>query len=364
LVKRLNIAVIGGGVFGALAAIRLAEAGRRVSLFERNRELFRGASTNANRLHLGYHYPRDEDTARQCMLGYDAFRAAFPEAVLEGVRNTYFIARHGSLVSPEQYLAFCDRLSLPYGLVDLAAYQPAIANVAMGIQTEETIYDAAVLSVLLERRLRELGVGIRCDSDIVDVVRNAGSFTLRTASDRYGGFDGVVNCAYADINRLTEGLGHEPASRQYEYTAVPVVEIEFPATASITVLDGPFVSLLPFGGGNRYLMYHVDHSVIARSDDILMDRAWLDAAASPFATVDQRLWFEKHVEACATFIPALLDARLTGIAQGPRMVLANREHDDGRPSFITEHRPGYVSVFAGKLDHSIWVADAVARTFA
>ena len=130
------------------------------------------------------------------------------------------------------------------------------------------------------------------------------------------------------------------------------------------MLDGPFVSLLPFGGRNHYLMYHVDHSVIARSDDVLMDRAWLDAATSPFAAVDQRLWFEKHVDACATFIPALRDARLKGVAQGPRMVLTNRDHDDARPSFTTEYEPGYVGVFAGKIGHSTWIADAVVEAFA
>jgi len=45
----MNIAVIGGGVFGAVTAIKLAEMGRLVSLFERRPALMQAASFNANR---------------------------------------------------------------------------------------------------------------------------------------------------------------------------------------------------------------------------------------------------------------------------------------------------------------------------
>ena len=41
------------------------------------------------------------------------------------------------------------------------------------------------------------------------------------------------------------------------------------------------------------------------------------------------------------------------------MVLADHEQSDARPSFITHHQPGYVSVFSGKIDHATWIADAI-----
>jgi hypothetical protein len=45
--------------------------------------------------------------------------------------------------------------------------------------------------------------------------------------------------------------------------------------------------------------------------------------------------------------------------QGPRMVLADREDTDARPSFVTLHEPGYMSVFSGKIDHCFWIAEEV-----
>ena len=65
----LEVAVIGAGVFGVVTALRLAAAGHRVTLFARAAELLRGASGHANRVHQGYHYPRHEPTARQCLAG-------------------------------------------------------------------------------------------------------------------------------------------------------------------------------------------------------------------------------------------------------------------------------------------------------
>ena len=46
----MDIAIIGGGVFGVMTAIKLAETGQAVTLFERLPGLMQGASINANRV--------------------------------------------------------------------------------------------------------------------------------------------------------------------------------------------------------------------------------------------------------------------------------------------------------------------------
>jgi hypothetical protein len=57
----------------------------------------------------------------------------------------------------------------------------------------------------------------------------------------------------------------------------------------------------------------------------------------------------------------LREGRIKGFVQGPRMVLAHREDTDARLSVVTQHETGYISVFAGKVDHCTWVAEDVAR---
>ena len=77
-----KIAVIGCGIFGAMIALKLQEEGHEVSIYERLSEPLLGASfNNQNRLHLGFHYPRDINTAKQCIKGFDDFLSTFPECL-------------------------------------------------------------------------------------------------------------------------------------------------------------------------------------------------------------------------------------------------------------------------------------------
>lgn len=359
----LEVAVIGAGVFGVVTALRLAAAGHGVTLFDRAAELLRGASGHANRVHQGYHYPRHEPTARQCLAGQRPFAAAFAAALLPGVTNDYFIAEAGSLTGPAAFLAFCDRLGLPYRLVDPEAASPRMQQVSLGLRTDEGLFDAAILRRLLLERLGRSGVALRLGSEVGQLARRGTGFAL-TAGGETLAADAVVNCGYAEINRLTARLGHPIPPRQYEYTVAPVIAPPWPGPASVTVMDGPFFSLLPMDRDGRHLLFHVDHSVVARSDAPLLDPAWLAPATAPFQAARGEALFQRVLGSASAFLPALRDARLLGFLQGVRMVLANHEDSDARPSFVTRHEPGYLTVFAGKIDHCLEVADQVVTLLA
>jgi glycine/D-amino acid oxidase-like deaminating enzyme len=358
----MRVAVVGGGAFGVMTAIRLAELDQDVTLFERKPSLMQGASRSGNRLHLGFHYPRDEETIRQCIRGYEKFRSDFESCILTGVKNAYFIACEGSLTSPHDFLKFCDDFGLPYRPIDPGAFIPAVHNVDLGVLTEEVMYDPDGLRRLMVARLDRSGARSRLCSDVSNITReDDGSFAISTGDGGKSRFDAVVNCTYSDVNRLTAQLGHEIGAYQYEYTAAPIIELDLPELCSITVLDGDFMSLLPYGGAGQYLLFHVQHSVIARDDTLFMNPRWLDFDTAPFASLDEEAWFERLLDSCTRFVPALRQARLKEIRQAPRMVLANAEDTDARPSIVTLREPGYVTVFCGKIDHCTWVADEVAQ---
>ena len=71
----MKIAIIGAGWFGCHIGHELLKEGHKVTIFEREKELFNGASgNNQNRLHLGYHYPRSNLTRVQSKKGFNIFK--------------------------------------------------------------------------------------------------------------------------------------------------------------------------------------------------------------------------------------------------------------------------------------------------
>lgn len=356
-----RVGVVGGGIFGCTIALSLAEAGLQVLLLESKPQIMEGASkNNQNRLHLGFHYPRDLATALQCARGFQRFVDAFPESIACDFPNAYFIAASGSLTSPDEYLGFCEKAGLSYSLLDLPAYPTEIRDCALGLLCNEAVYDCAVLKkVLLSRISASARIELRCGTEVVAINPAGGSYGLQLqGSGETLSVAAVVNCSYADINRLTAQCGHPLRECQFEYTVVPIIELDIPKQG-ITIMDGPFLTLLPFGKTDSFLLYHVRHTVVATEVGLLLNPAWRHPETAPFAVLDPREFFETMKRAASRFVPALTRARLTGFLQGPRMVLAYRDEDDARPSIVHDYGRGYLTVFSGKIDHCLEVAEEI-----
>ena len=357
-----RVAVIGCGIFGSLIALRLAEKGAKVSVYERlNNGLLGASANNQNRLHLGFHYPRDDLTALQCIKGFGSFRTVFEDSILESFPNAYFIANSGSLTTPTDYLEFCKRLNLSYELINLDDFFININDVALGVMTNEVVYDCNILRKNILNKLSLAKVFPNFNCEITKISYFNEQFTLIANNDLICNFDYVVNCTYANINFLTAQLGYEVPVYQYEYTIVPIIEWNQDAVG-LTIMDGKYMTVLPYGKSGKFLLYHVEHTVIASVIADQIPFSWLNPETSPSKDLDLMKLFEKIIFSCAKFIPNLISAKLVGFLQGPRVVLANRDNTDARPSIINHYDSGYFSVFTGKIDHCIWVADDIAST--
>ena len=107
-----KIAIIGGGLFGLTNYIVLKQKKYDCTLFEKNKDILLGASTNnLNRVHFGYHYPRDNQTAKQSYKGFVNFKKFFYGSIFTNFKNYYFIAKK-SKVNLKKYLNFCKKNNL------------------------------------------------------------------------------------------------------------------------------------------------------------------------------------------------------------------------------------------------------------
>ena len=147
---------------------------------------------------------------------------------------------------------------------------------------------------------------------------------------------------------------------QYEYTLVPIIKwLDRPV--GITIMDGSFMTVLPYGLSSKSLLYHVEHTVIKTEFSEKLNEDWLSPATSPASIIDKEKHFQKILDACLEFVPQLKNAELVGFLEGPRVVFAGKDSTDERPSIINKlDKDGFYSIFSGKIDHSIWVADHVS----
>lgn len=357
-----RVAVIGAGVFGCNVALAIANAGYNVILFERLPAILMGTSkNNTNRVHQGFHYPRDIKTAAECRDSYSRFETEFHETLLDDYPTLYCIAEKNSLTSKEEFIKFCDFLGLSYSVIDLNRFSVRIDGCNFAITCKETIIDSDILrNILISKIKKNKNVKLFCNTEVVAIKKNTHQYelTLQSKTKSKQSFDAVINCSYANINTLTEQLGYEIRDSQYEYTVVPIIDLDFP-TAAITIMDGPFMTVFPHGKTKQFLLYHVDYSVIKTDINKILNHDWLDPQKSPFMNIDKNRHFEKILKACTDFVPALAEAKLCGYLESPRMVLPKHEQDDARPSFINDYGNGYLTVFSGKIDRSLSIADSV-----
>ena len=358
--KNVDIVIIGCGIFGAEISLMASNLGLSVKVFEANEDILLGASmNNQNRLHLGFHYPRDIETGIQSIRGFNSFKKKYERCIQSNFLNTYFIADNNSLTNFDKYLNFCTQLGVPFKKINSDDLPIKTKGVKKGISCNEVVYDCDLLREIVKENIKNNNIDISLVTRVVEISKKNNVFNIKTHSGDEIEAQVVVNATYGASNYLTEQLGILVPERQYEYTVVPIIELDIDKIG-ITIMDGPFLTILPHGKSNNFLLYHVDLSVIASEVRTKLDLNWLSKKTSPLSKINKQKYFDTMIDECKKLIPVLENSKLIDFLEGPRMVLPRRDHSDARPSLITETN-NYIEVFSGKIDHSIWVAEEISK---
>jgi glycine/D-amino acid oxidase-like deaminating enzyme len=89
-----KIAVAGAGIYGATAAIRLAEQGHQVHLFDPLGVLRAASAINQYRVHAGYHYPRSAETITEIAEARAEFTQVFADSIVRNSQHYYAIPKN------------------------------------------------------------------------------------------------------------------------------------------------------------------------------------------------------------------------------------------------------------------------------
>ncbi|HET9521724.1 MAG TPA: FAD-dependent oxidoreductase [Candidatus Limnocylindrales bacterium] len=342
------MAVVGGGIFGTTAAIELAADGHRVELFERAADLLLAASgINQYRLHRGYHYPRSTETALDCRNSEPEFRAAFPEAVVDGAEHFYAIAARDSLTSPEDYLAFCRSLDLEYKIEP----SPVVRRdgVSLSVRVRESLFDPTILRRLVWQGLEAAGVVVHLDAEIT--------------ADDLDPFDHVVIATYGGVNRLLPD-GAVKQAYQFEVCEKPVIRLPGRYRGqSVVVMDGPFMCFDPLGSSDLFVIGNVVHAIhhvsVGQVPEVPDEfNGLLDAgiiAAPRITNID------RFIASGSELFEQFEEAEHVGSMFTIRAVLPGVDVTDARPTLVREIDDRTITVFSGKIDTCIRAAKETAR---
>lgn len=351
--------VIGGGFYGLSVGAYLAGARRfrRVLLVERERELMgRASMRNQARIHAGYHYPRSLTTARRSRVNAPRFLREHARAVVSNGVSLYAVARRDSRVTASQFERFCATVG-----AHLSPAPPALESLFEGrlvervYLAEESVFDASLLRREAEEELARLGVEVRLGTRAGAVRRTPAGLEveLHPAS---GPGDGVresartvFDCAYSGLNRI--GGDFAGASTRIKHELAELALLRVPAVlrgCGVTLMDGPFFSLLPHPPSGGHALSHVRYTP---------HTAWEDApGVDPYQRLDCRPGPSRAgrmLRDATRYLPVLGRAVVTGSVYEVKTVLLKNESDDGRPVLFESVAtlPGMYLVLGGKIDN-------------
>lgn len=250
--------VVGGGFFGIMVALHFARRGQKTLLLEKRAGLIQRASANNQaRIHVGYHYPRSFLTASRSRELQKRFIADFPGCVSHSFRSLYGIARKGSHVSADFFEKFSKRIGASLHDVpdDLKGFLSADEIEGQWL-TEEKCFDYQRIRMELEQRILTAGVQIRLSSKVdsistgprLSVVSDGNVITSKT----------VVIACYANTNRILAASRLPLIPFRQELVEMALVEVPKPLKeVGITIMDGPFWSLMPYPSLGLHTLSHV-----------------------------------------------------------------------------------------------------------
>ena len=365
--ETVDLIIFGAGLFGCHAALHFAQQGRRVLLVERENHENRWSKAslvNQARVHSGHHYPRSIRTALMARDHRDRFLREHGDLINDSFTAYYAIDRIGTLTDAEQFARFCNKVGIQARRVERSDIFSKNRIDAL-FEVDEATFDPFVLRAKYAARISDSPVEIAFGTRPVAAELNGSVWSVDLAMS-----DGVqytveapavINATYANINAINRIFGIDEIGATHEISEVVLVHAPDRANSGLTVMDGPFLSIMPFGRSGLHSLTSV----------LYTHRAYSASNLPRFFCQDRAAECVPEALSVCSLCPAKPSSNLRKMVSqlGHYLVRSDRifPHgslhtvktklkatfsDDGRPTDIRIHNvaPFFASVFSGKIN--------------
>lgn len=348
-------------MYGLYAAWKMAESDRKVLVIDCDKGPFqRGSKINQARLHNGYHYPRSISTALKSSRYYERFKKDFPECINEDFQQIYAIAADYSYTNGTQFQKFCKNVAIKCEKTDKERYFNS-EYIEDAYLTEEVSFDETELCLAIYEKCRNCGVEFLFSQFITSIDIENKNYIIKIGDETYRA-QYVLNATYAGTNIIHALVGLELLPIKYELCEVILCNVsDNIRKVGLTIMDGPFFSLMPFGksgyhsitavsrtphltcyesmpqfkcqGGHQNCgKLHIDN---CNECDYIPKSAFKEMKQLAKKYLVEEIWFE-YVKSLYTVKPILIDSEI----------------DDSRPTLLRQYssNPDFYTVFSGKIN--------------
>lgn len=241
--------IIGAGIYGLYSALYCGKKGQRILVLEKESEAFKRATyINQARVHMGYHYPRSYSTAIKSAKYFERFHRDYSFCELTEFDQIYATSANFSWTNAEEFEKFCKNANIMCEEVPNQRYFKE-GQCDGSFLTKEYTYDAHILRDYFIQEIEKLdNVEIVYNCEIVGIKKAEKIYEISMKNSITVGSAFVLNATYASVNQILNMLGYEPFKIKYELCEIILCSVDEKfKNVGITVMDGPFFSIMPFG---------------------------------------------------------------------------------------------------------------------
>lgn len=356
--------IIGAGLYGLYSALYCGKRGEKVLVLECDSEPFmRATYINQARVHMGYHYPRSYSTAIKSAHYFKRFMSDYEFCVHEKFKKIYATSANFSWTNATEFRRFCKNAQIR--CEDINPEQYFKKDMCDGaFLTEEYTYDAQILKkYFLEEILKYSNICIQYNSHITEIKKENSHFIIQCNGNQKYETDFLLNATYASTNQITNMLGYESFKIKYELCEIILCNVnERFRNVGITVMDGPFFSIMPFGKTGYHSLTSVTFTPHITSYDELPTfecQKYSNGYCSlkRLGNCNQCLAKPKSAwpymsQLAKSYLKDELGFEYAHSLFSMKPILKASEIDDSRPTVIRQFSssPTYVSVLSGKIN--------------